>query len=222
MSKQSFDVRFLRQKGYELLEDAPLGEGSYAKVRKAYSRKIKMHVAIKIVDRTKAPHDFLQRFLPRELSIIQTIEHEHIIHVHEVFDTGEKVYVVMDIASGGDLLEYIKTNGHVQESVAKKIFQQILQAVKHCHQNGVLHRDLKCENVLLNERNSVKITDFGFARHFNKEQLCKTFCGSAAYAAYEILRGKLEAGQVHVNHRILSLSLLTVPSSKLINFLKFQ
>lgn len=188
MSKQSFNGRFLRQNGYELLDDPPLGEGSYAKVRRAYSTKLKLHVAIKIVDRKKAPDDFLKRFLPRELNIIQRLEHPHIIRVYDVMDIGDKVFVVMDIASG-DLLGYIKARGFVKEDLGKKIFLQLLQAVKHCHRNGVLHRDLKCENILLDEGYNVKITDFGFAKQYNKSDLCKTFCGSAAYAAYEILKG---------------------------------
>ena len=189
MSKQSFNARFLRQNGYELLDDEPLGEGSYAKVRRAYSRKMKLHVAIKILDRRKAPDDFLKRFLPRELSVIKLLEHPHIIRLYEVLDTGDKVFVVMDIATGGDLLDYIKRRGYVKENLSKKVFMQMLQAVKHCHEKGVVHRDLKCENILLDDRANVKITDFGFSRHFNKSEFCKTFCGSAAYAAYEILKG---------------------------------
>ena len=191
MSKQSFNGRFLRQNGYELLDDPPLGEGSYAKVRTAYSTKLKLRVAVKIVDRKKAPEDFLKRFLPRELSIIQMFQHPHIIRVYEVLDVEDKVFVIMDLAPGGDLLNYIKTRGFVKESLGKKIFKQLLQAVKHCHKNGVLHRDLKCENILLDEGNNARITDFGFAKYYNKSDLCKTFCGSAAYAAYEILKGNM-------------------------------
>lgn len=189
-SRQSFNLRFLRQHGYELLDDSPLGEGSYAKVRKAYSRRTKLHVAVKIIDRKKAPDDFLDKFLPRELSIIQNLDHPHIIRVYEVLEIGDKVFVVMDLATGGDLLDYIKEKGYVEESLTKKIFLQMLQAVKHCHKHGVLHRDLKCENILLDEGNNVKLTDFGFSRPFKKSEICKTYCGSAAYAAYEILRGK--------------------------------
>lgn len=99
-SRQSFNLRFLRQHGYELLDDSPLGEGSYAKVRKAYSRRTKLHVAVKIIDRKKAPDDFLDKFLPRELSIIQNLDHPHIIRVYEVLEIGDKVFVVMDLATG--------------------------------------------------------------------------------------------------------------------------
>lgn len=189
VSKQSFNLRFLRQHGYELLDDSPLGEGSYAKVRKAYSKRMKLHVAVKIIDRKKAPEDFLDKFLPRELSIIQNLDHPHIIRVYEVLDIGDKVFVVMDLAPGGDLLDYIKKKGCMKENLSRKIFLQMLQAVKHCHKHGVLHRDLKCENILLDDGINVKLTDFGFSRPFERSEFCKTFCGSAAYAAYEILKG---------------------------------
>ena len=188
-SKTVADEQFLEQKGYKLLDEKPLGEGSYAKVKKASSEKLQCIVAVKIIDRSKAPTDYQERFLPRELSIIQSLHHKNIIPIHDVYDMQHKVYVVMELADGGDLLEHIKTVEFIPECRARIVFRQILEGVKYCHENGVVHRDLKCENILLQGESNVKLTDFGFSRTFKRGELYKTFCGSAAYAAYEILRG---------------------------------
>ena len=189
MSRGKSDERFLKSKGYELLDEKPLGEGSYAKVKAAYSEHLQLHVAVKIIDRGKAPPDFQDKFLPRELSIIQNLKHKNIIQVYDAYDVEEKVYVIMELANGGDLLEYVKRKDFVSERKARNIFKQIVEGVKYCHENGVVHRDLKCENILLDGEKNVKLTDFGFSRKFQRGELCKTFCGSAAYAAIEILRG---------------------------------
>lgn len=95
----------------------------------------------------------------------------------------------MEYAEKGDLLDHIKRRGCIRESKAKLILLQLLDAVDFCHKQGVIHRDLKCENVLINKNNEVKLTDFGFAKFNPNNELCKTFCGSAAYAAIEILQG---------------------------------
>ena len=120
------------------------------------------------------------------------------MQIYDIFEAGDKVYFVMELASGGDLLEFIKKHECVKENLARGIFSQIVAAVAYCHDNGVIHRDLKCENVLLDSKHNVMLTDFGFAKFNPQKEMCKTFCGSAAYAAYEILKGKniMEGGRV--------------------------
>ncbi|XP_067911614.1 testis-specific serine/threonine-protein kinase 1-like [Heterodontus francisci] len=183
----------LKKRGYTL--GVNLGEGSYAKVKSAYSERLKTNVAVKIIDRRKAPADFLEKFLPRELEILALLNHRYIVKTFEIFETSDgKVYIIMELGVQGDLLEFIKTRGALPEEVSRKMFRQLALAVKHCHELDVVHRDLKCENLLLDKDFNVKLSDFGFAKRCMSDDqgrplLSKTFCGSAAYAAPEVLQG---------------------------------
>ncbi|XP_041059013.1 testis-specific serine/threonine-protein kinase 1-like [Carcharodon carcharias] len=183
----------LKKRGYTL--GVNLGEGSYAKVKSAYSDRLKTNVAVKIIDRRKAPADFLEKFLPRELEILALLNHRYIVKTFEIFETSDgKVYIIMELGVQGDLLEFIKTRGALPEEVSRKMFRQLALAVKHCHELDVVHRDLKCENLLLDKDFNVKLSDFGFAKRCSTDDqgrplLSKTFCGSAAYAAPEVLQG---------------------------------
>ena len=98
--------------------------------------------------------------------------------------------MVMELANQGDLLEHIQRRRVLSDDRSRHIFGQIIDGVEYLHNNGVFHRDLKCENILLNTGYKVKISDFGFAREWwEAHALCRTFCGSAAYASPEILQG---------------------------------
>ncbi|KAL8568269.1 hypothetical protein ACOMHN_040842 [Nucella lapillus] len=96
----------------------------------------------------------------------------------------------MEYAGHGDLLDYIKLHGVLPEPKARTMYHQMCQAVNYLHSNHIAHRDLKCENLLLDTDNNIKVTDFGFARFFGDiTDLCSTYCGSMAYAAPEIVQG---------------------------------
>ncbi|NXJ84260.1 TSSK1 kinase, partial [Trogon melanurus] len=183
----------LGKKGYSLSNT--LGEGSYSKVKRAYCSRLKRSVAIKIIDKRKIPKEFLERFLPREIEALKRLEHPSIIKTYEIFATAaKKVYIVMELGEKGDLLNYINMTGAMKEEVARAKFQQLASAVKYCHDLDVVHRDLKCENVLLDVDLNIKLTDFGFSKFLSRDEhgrtiLSETFCGSAAYAAPEVLEG---------------------------------
>uniref|UniRef100_A0A6I8MXT2 non-specific serine/threonine protein kinase n=1 Tax=Ornithorhynchus anatinus TaxID=9258 RepID=A0A6I8MXT2_ORNAN len=187
------DAAVLKRRGY--IMGINLGEGSYAKVKSAYSERLKFNVAVKIIDRRKAPTDFLEKFLPREIEILAMLNHRSIIKTYEIFETSDgKVYIVMELGVQGDLLEFIKGRGALHEDDARKKFQQLSSAIKYCHDLDVVHRDLKCENLLLDKDFNVKLSDFGFSKRCHRDDsgkllLSKTFCGSAAYAAPEVLQG---------------------------------
>ncbi|CAI9157462.1 unnamed protein product [Rangifer tarandus platyrhynchus] len=187
------DAAVLKRRGY--IMGINLGEGSYAKVKSAYSERLKFNVAVKIIDRKKAPTDFLEKFLPREIEILAMLNHRSIIKTYEIFETSDgKVYIVMELGVQGDLLEFIKTRGALQEDDARKKFHQLSSAIKYCHDLDVVHRDLKCENLLLDKDFNIKLSDFGFSKRCLRDEsgrltLSKTFCGSAAYAAPEVLQG---------------------------------
>ncbi|NWR80050.1 TSSK1 kinase, partial [Centropus unirufus] len=183
----------LAKKGYSLKNT--LGKGSYGKVKSAYSSRLKHLVAIKIIDKTRAPQDFLKKFLPRELEALSCLHHPSIIKIYEIFETtAGKVYIVMELGGKGDLLDYIKATGAMEEDVARSKFQQLATAIKHCHDLDFAHRDLKCENIILDEDLNMKLSDFGFSKRLSRDEhgrtiLSNTFCGSAAYAAPEVLQG---------------------------------
>uniref|UniRef100_A0A673TCF0 non-specific serine/threonine protein kinase n=1 Tax=Suricata suricatta TaxID=37032 RepID=A0A673TCF0_SURSU len=185
------DAAVLRMKGYTM--GITLGEGSYAKVKSAYSERLKLNVAVKIIDRRKAPTDFLGKFLPREIEILPRLNHRSIVKTYEIFETSDgRVYIVMELAVRGDLLQLVQTRGALPEDDARDKFHQLSSAIKYCHDLNVVHRDLKLENVLLDESFNIKLSDFGFSKRCLRDgsgrlTLSKTFCGSAAYAAPEVL-----------------------------------
>lgn len=116
-----------------------LGTGTYAKVKSAYSEQLAHKVAIKIINRRKAPTDFQRHFLPRELSILQQISHSHIVQVYDIFSYGNKLCIVMELAKT-DLLDYIKLIGRLNEEKARKMFTQFISAVEYLHQMNIVHR----------------------------------------------------------------------------------
>ena len=96
------------------------------------------------------------------------------------------VAIVMEFAKNGELFEYVQRRKRIEESEAKKIMFQIFLAVDYLHSNGIVHRDLKLENILMDAEGQIRLADFGFANYGNREDL-KTSCGSPCYAAPEIV-----------------------------------
>lgn len=193
VSSKASDVRALKERGYII--GKKIGKGSYATVVSALyeDNTHKVPLACKIVDKSRAPSDFLNKFLPRELEIIVKLEHPYVIQIHSILQRGLKIFIFMRYAENGDLLEYIKKNGSILEHGAKSWFYQMVKGIKYLHSQNIAHRDLKCENILISKKMNIKIADFGFARSCCDAQgsqiLSMTFCGSAAYAAPEIVSG---------------------------------
>lgn len=151
-------------------------------------------MAVKIISKKKAPKDYISKFLPRELEVVMYLRHPSLVCFLQSIETNNRVYLIMELADNGDLLEVIKKLKHVEENQAGLWFHQLVNGVDYCHSKGVAHRDLKCENLLLDRNNHLKISDFGFARggfHLleGHDALSQTYCGSYAYAPPEILTG---------------------------------
>ncbi|XP_028134381.1 testis-specific serine/threonine-protein kinase 3-like [Diabrotica virgifera virgifera] len=171
-----------------------IGTGSYATVRLAESERHDGLVAIKIVSKFSAPADYLKKFLPREIEVVKGLRHPNLIRFLQAIETTHRVYIVMEYAENGSLLDIIRKDGHIDDTRARKWFRQLVDAVEYCHDRGVVHRDIKCENMLMNSEWTLKMSDFGFARGNLKDKngqnvLSETFCGSYAYASPEILKG---------------------------------
>ncbi|EDQ89957.1 uncharacterized protein MONBRDRAFT_2234, partial [Monosiga brevicollis MX1] len=168
---------------YRLFET--IGLGGYSKVKVAKAIETGQRVAVKIIDKVNAPKGYLQKFLPREITALRRLCHPRIAQLQDLIETEQRVYLVLTYAVGGDLLEYINTRGPMNEAKARRLFFQLLSAVHYCHTLRIVHRDLKCENVLLDGDGNVLLTG-------NHRLL--THCGSYAYAAPEVLMGHTYAG----------------------------
>ncbi|CAG2112735.1 unnamed protein product, partial [Medioppia subpectinata] len=153
--------------------------------------------AVKIIDCTKVSNDYRERFLPRELYALKKLNHRFIAKVFETFLVSNRMFMVMELATGGDLLDILKeTEGPLENSKSRIVFRQIAEALKYMHSEGICHRDLKCENVLIFDNKKVaKITDFGFARTVylhttGRRLLTETQCGTISYVSPELLGGR--------------------------------
>lgn len=174
---------------YEMMET--LGRGNFGKVKRARHTLTKTEFAIKIVDKRVLEQDLPGSLdIRREMSILRALSHPNIIHLHEVMTSESRVYLVMDLAQGGDFFQLITNEGRLDERQSRKFFRQLVDAVHHCHQRGIYHRDLKPENILLTSDGELKVTDFGFsAMKDHGPPILQTNCGSPHYCAPEVWNG---------------------------------
>eukprot|EP00117_Sycon_ciliatum_P040631 scpid58394/ scgid3025/ Maternal embryonic leucine zipper kinase; Protein kinase Eg3 len=148
-----------------------------------------MLVAIKIMDKAGLGEDLPRAF--REIETLKLLRHQHICQLYEVVETPDKLYVVMEYAPGGELFDYIVAKDRLKEPEARKFFRQICSAVAYVHSKGFAHRDLKPENLLLDDKQNIKLIDFGLvANPSSLDDPLQTCCGSPAYAAPELIKGR--------------------------------
>lgn len=182
-------MKFKNQIGkYEL--GRTLGKGNFAKVKCAIDVETGQSYAVKILDKQKVFKYKIADHIKREIRTLKLIRHPHVVRLYEVLANKEKIYIVLEFVAGGELLNKISCNGEMEESKARKYFQQLIDAVGYCHSRGVYHRDLKLENILLDAKGNVKISDFGFSalpQHCREDGLLHTTCGSPNYVAPEVI-----------------------------------
>ncbi|XP_059296458.1 CBL-interacting serine/threonine-protein kinase 14-like [Lycium ferocissimum] len=169
-----------------------LGCGAFAKVYHARDIRTRQSVAIKTVNKAKILKGGFTEHVKREIAIMRRLRHPHIVRLHEVLATKTKIYYVMEFAKGGELFTKV-TKGRFSEDLSRRYFQQLISAVDYCHSRGVYHRDLKLENLLLDENWDLKVTDFGLSAvsdQIRPDGLLHTLCGTPAYVAPEILEKK--------------------------------
>jgi len=132
--------------------------------------------------------------LTREIHHHRQLHHPHVTQMYEVIATESHIWIVTELCCGGELFDYLVEKGRLSEDETRLIFGQLCLAVAYLHENNIVHRDLKLENVLLDERCRVKLGDFGFTREFERGTFMETFCGTTGYAAPEMLQGKKYQG----------------------------
>ncbi|CAI4038913.1 hypothetical protein SMKI_06G2650 [Saccharomyces mikatae IFO 1815] len=170
--------------------DEVVGQGAFATVKKAIERTTGKTFAVKIISKRKVIGNM--DGVTRELEVLQKLNHPRIVRLKGFYEDADSYYMVMEFVSGGDLMDFVAAHGAVGEDAGREISRQILTAVKYIHSMGISHRDLKPDNILIEQDDPVlvKITDFGLAKVQGNGSFMKTFCGTLAYVAPEVIRGK--------------------------------
>ncbi|XP_035010818.1 serine/threonine-protein kinase D2 isoform X2 [Hippoglossus stenolepis] len=175
---------------YQIFADEVLGSGQFGVVYGGKQRKTGRDVAVKVIDKLRFPTK-QESQLRNEVAILQSLRHLGIVNLECMFETPEKVFVVMEKLHG-DMLEMILSSekGRLPERLTKFLITQILAALRHLHFKNIVHCDLKPENVLLASADpfpQVKLCDFGFARIIGEKSFRRSVVGTPAYLAPEVL-----------------------------------
>jgi hypothetical protein len=174
--------------------DQPVGSGAFASVWRAHPVSCpSIPVAIKIILKANISTPIARTRLTREVSLLRKLRHPFIAEFFELIDDTERgsYCIVMEHIDHGNLLEYVNTHGRLSEDQARCYFTQLIWVLEYLHfEMRVAHRDLKCENVLLDCHNNIRVIDFGLSYQFPESHPeLTTACGSPAYAAPEMVKG---------------------------------
>jgi len=167
------------------IKDEPLGRGAYGEVRKAINVSTNELRAIKIIYKKNCSQEEQARIF-KEITIMKALDHPNIIRIYEYFQDEKHIFIVMELAQGGELFDKIVEVHHFNEDVASKILYQLLSAVNYLHKHNIVHRDLKPENILFDGTN-IKLIDFGTSREYDGKSRMRTLYGTSYYIAPEIL-----------------------------------
>lgn len=129
-----------------------------------------------------------------EISILEKCKHPNIVRLFEIFESEKHMLYVSELWVGGDLLTYVRKRRRLKESLAKYLFLQIIDGLRYMHSKGIVHRDVKLDNILLDETGKLKICDFGVSRFTKPGQIMTEQWGTPAYIAPEILKGRGYSG----------------------------
>ena len=197
LSRQSF-LKILNvdeKNNYEIIKK--LGEGSYGKTYKVKNKDSSDIRAMKQMDKVKIPD---MNLFKNEINIMSILDHPNIIKLYEIFEDEKYFYLIIEYCDGGELLHRIRERNEkgnpFKEKEIAEIFKEIISAISYCHDNNVVHRDLKLENILFlnkNENSEIKIIDFGVStileKKENKIKRLNSKIGTVYYMSPEILKG---------------------------------
>ena len=167
-----------------------LGEGAYGKVVKV-RHKISKHK-----DKISLGSEE-EEALINEINVVKSLDHPNIMKVYEFFNKDNCLYIISELLSGGELIDKINENNHLNEDVSAFLMKQIFSAVDFCHQKGIIHRDLKPENILIESEDeankeyfTIKIIDFGTSGKLKNGEMFNLNVGTPLYISPEVLQNK--------------------------------
>jgi len=186
--KNAEDFRVPQQIGQYTLKGT-IGNGAFSIVKLAVDQNSNKQYACKVIPKNELKGEHIIRRFESEIRILQQMKHPNIVQLYDLLTDSMNFYIILEYCPNGELFQYILSKRYIQESEAKPLMRQIVQAIQYLHNHGVVHRDLKPENILLDARGKVKISDFGFSRYSSHSQVVSTTCGSPCYASPECITG---------------------------------
>lgn len=173
-----------------------IGQGAYATVAFGIHKETNRKVAIKIYEKYKLLDPQRRKSVRCEIRLMERLRHPNIVVFHEALDTSKQIYLVMEFVGGGSMHHFLKKRPgrRTDDTTAKRLFFQVCQGIRYLHDRHIVHRDVKLENLLLDEQGTVKIIDFGFSTIVPPGKKLKIFCGTPSYMAPEIVSRKEYTG----------------------------
>jgi protein-serine/threonine kinase len=148
-----------------------IGEGEFGKVKLGWKQDSNVQVAIKLIKRdTVGTNPSRLAKIRREVTILRGIHHPNIVQLIDMVETDRYIGIILEYASGGELFDYILNHRYLKDNSARRLFSQLVSGVGYLHKKGIVHRDLKLENLLLDKNRNIIITDFGFANTFDPHE----------------------------------------------------
>nr|ABK42518.1 MarkmA8 [synthetic construct] len=166
---------------YEMLET--IGQGGCAQVKLAQHRLTGTHVAVKVIVKRECWFNPVMS----EAELLMMTDHPNIISLLQVIETKKKLYLIMELCEGKSLYQHIQNAGYLQEDEACPLFKQLLSAVNYCHNQGIVHRDLTPDNIMVEKDGKVKIIDFGLGTQEKPAQKLNLFCENYPFSTPEVL-----------------------------------
>ncbi|CAE8654889.1 unnamed protein product [Polarella glacialis] len=176
------------------VEVRKIGRGAFGSVTKGTNRSTGVVRAVKSVVKARATEGSGLEGLEREIELTKTLDHPNIVRLYGAFQDARCIYLIMELCTGGELLDRITERQNIAEPLVAHVMVQILRGVCYMHSRGIAHRDLKPENCVLESRDPLdhahlKIIDLGLARRFKPTEAMKTVCGTTMYMAPEVISG---------------------------------
>lgn len=180
------------ERDYYLLQE--IGQGGFSSVKLCRSKVNGLKYACKTIlkgqELLEGEEDDGETGIHREVNIMQHLSgHPGVVNLHEVYEDSKSFHLVMELVSGGDLLDRINNEWECSELQKARTFKELMEIIRYCHDMGVMHRDIKPENFLLTPQGDLKLADFGFATRFSKCQSFASVLGTPNYIAPEVLAG---------------------------------
>lgn len=142
-----------------------LGKGAFGRVNLAIHKLCNQLVAVKSINKQFLSEDEgSKKKVMQEVLILQKTRHPNLVRLYDSFETQKHIVFVMELCAGGDLLNYARKRRKLSEDIARYVFRQVVEGLHYCHSKGIVHRDMKLDNLLFDEQGFVKICDFGVSK----------------------------------------------------------